>query len=184
MRLFVGIDLPPEILDTLDRLLRRLRPAARIKWSPPANMHITTKFIGEWPADQLDELVKALGGIAPPGEIPVSIRGLGWFPNQRAPRVFWAGIEAGDGLEALARETDASMARLGIERDRRRFSPHLTLARIKSPMDLTALHRAVNALDSVDFGSFTATSFFLYESELRPSGSVYTKLAGFPLEKR
>lgn len=182
MRLFVAVNLPPEILDSLDRLLRRLRPTARIKWSPTANMHITTKFVGEWPADRLDELVQALNGISPPGEIPISIRGLGWFPNQRAPRVFWAGIEAGDGLEALARDTDAATARLGVERERRRFSPHLTLARIKGPADLTALDRAVETLAPTEFGSFTATRFFLYESELRPSGSVYTKLASFPLE--
>jgi RNA 2',3'-cyclic 3'-phosphodiesterase len=183
MRLFVGLDLPAETVGSLETLLGRLRPTARIAWSPPANLHITTKFIGEWPEDRLDELRAALAAIPPRDPIAVHVRRVGFFPNPHAPRVFWCGIEA-PGLEALAADTDNAMSALGIERESRAFSPHLTLARVKERLDLQPLREAIVALPSLDFGRFEVRSFFLYRSQLRPSGSVYTKLAEFPLLNR
>src|SRR5689334_15624132 len=112
MRLFTGLDLPGEIVGNLKSLLDRLRPAVRINWSPPENLHITTKFIGEWPEERLDELKSVLATIEPRAPIPVHIRKLGFFPNPHAPRVFWCGIDA-PGLEALAAATDRATAGLG-----------------------------------------------------------------------
>ena len=180
MRLFTALDLPPDVAGNLEDLLRRLRPTARIHWSPPANLHITTKFIGEWPEARLDELKSAL--LAMPGRAPVvvSLRNVGFFPNPRAPRTFWCGIDAPK-LAALAADTDQKTAALGIARETRPFSPHLTLARIKDRVNLDALHQAIASLPTTEFGRFEARSFFLYLSQLRPSGSVYTKLAEVPL---
>ena len=182
MRLFAGLDLPAGVVASLEELLERLRPAARIQWSPPANLHVTTKFIGEWPEERLEELKGALAGIPPRPPIAMRIRELGFFPNARAPRVFWCGIEA-PGLAELAAETDRAASALGIPAEAREFSPHLTLARIKERLDLEPLRQAIGALPSVEFGSFQARSFFLYRSQLRPGGSVYTKLAEFPLSR-
>ena len=179
MRLFTAIDLPDDILRNLENLLAKLRPTARIQWSPPANLHITTKFIGEWPDARLDELKTALSGMGPHPAIPVEIRRIGFYPNPHSPRIFWCGIEA-DGLDALAAATDRATAALGIGSESRAFSPHLTLARIKERVNLQPLREAVAALPSLDFGRFTAASFFLFQSKLRPTGSVYTKLAEFP----
>ena len=181
MRLFTGIPLPADVVRRLDELTRRLKPLARIKWSPLANLHITTKFIGDWPANRLAELKGALADLPLPGEIRIAVRGLGWFPNERAPRVFWAGVEDPGGLSALARETEARLERLGIARENRKYSPHLTLARIKEPAPLHALLRELAARPAAGFGEFTAAAFHLYQSELRPGGSVYTSLAEFPL---
>ncbi len=183
MRLFTGIPLPDAVAGHLDRLLHRLQPTARIKWSPVENLHVTTKFIGEWPAERLDELTAVLGQLRVCGAVSIAVRGLGWFPNERAPRVFWAGIEASPELRQLAEQTDRRLHRLGIEPEKRPFSPHLTLARIKGPAELDSLHRAIAELPSLEFGVFTATSFHLYRSELRPSGAVYTSLAEFPLRR-
>ena len=180
MRLFVALDLPPEVVRSLENLLAALRPAARIAWSPPANLHITTKFIGWWPDERLPEVAAALAGLPRRGPVDVAVRGLGFFPNARAPRVFWCGIEA-PGLEELAAATDRAAAALGIPPETRPFSPHLTLARIKERLDLEPLHRAIAALPSVEFGRCQARSFFLYRSEPHRAGSVYTKLAEFPL---
>jgi 2'-5' RNA ligase len=163
-------------------LLRRLKPAARIQWSPPANLHVTTKFIGEWPEARLGELKTVLEGLPGRDAVPVRIRGVGFFPNPRSPRVFWCGIEA-PGLPELAADTDSATAELGIPREDRAFSPHLTLARIKERVDLQPLREEIAALPSLEFGSFQAASFYLYQSTLRRTGSVYTKLAEFPLTK-
>jgi 2'-5' RNA ligase len=182
MRLFVALDLPPATVRLLEELQRSLRPLARIRWSPAGNLHITTKFIGEWPEARLDELKTALAGIPPRGRIAIRVGGLGFFPNPRAPRVFWCGIEEDAcGLAELAAATDRATAALGVPAETRPFSPHLTLARIKERLDLGPLHRAIAGLQSLDFGAFDADSFFLYHSQLRPAGSVYTKLAEFPL---
>lgn len=184
MRLFTAIDLPRPILETLERLIRSLRPAARIRWSPPSNLHITTKFIGDWPDERLEAVKSALAGLAPREPFPVEVRGLGWFPNARAARVFWAGIHAPAALGELAADTEAALEELGIPREARAFSPHLTLARIKDPVPLEPLRQAVEKLGPPEFGSFTVESFSLYESQLRPGGSVYTRLAEYPLGRR
>ena len=180
MRLFTGLDLPPDLIVKLEELQRRLKPAARIGWSPPANLHITTKFIGEWPEARLPELKAALAGLPARPPIHVAIRNTGFHPNAHAPRTFWCGIEAA-GLHDLAADTDRATQMLGIASEKRAYSPHLTLARIKDRVDIQPLRQAIAELASREFGAFEATSWFLYQSTLKPSGSVYTKLAEFPL---
>ena len=182
MRLFTALDLPADVAGNLEDLLRILRRAARIHWSPAANLHITTKFIGEWPEERLAELKSALAAV--PGRAPIDLclHRLGFFPDARRPRAFWVGIDA-PGLTSLAADTDRAAGGLGIAPESRPFSPHLTLARIRDrdQLDLQGLHRAIAGLPSTEFGSFQARSFCLYLSQLRPSGSVYTKLAEFSL---
>lgn len=182
MRLFVGLDLPPDVVGNLERLLQELRPTARIHWSPPANLHITTKFIGQWPEERRSELQAALGRLPARPPIEVHIQRVGFFPNPHAPRVFWCGVDA-PGLEALAADTDQATSALGIESEKRAFSPHLTLARIKERLNLQTLREKIAMMPSLDFGTYTAGSFFLYLSRPGPKGSVYTKLAEFSLTK-
>jgi 2'-5' RNA ligase len=179
MRLFTGLDLPEDVVGNLERLLEKLRPAARIGWSVPANLHITTKFIGEWPGERIEELKLALAAVEARAAIEVAVRKVGFFPNARAPRVFWCGVEA-PGLARLAADTDDATLRLGVDPEKRAYSPHLTLARIKQRQDLERLHAAIQGLADIEFGRFAARRFFLYRSRLQPGGSVYTKLAEFP----
>jgi 2'-5' RNA ligase len=180
MRLFTALELEPATMENVKRLIERLRPTAAIGWSPAGNLHITTKFIGEWPPERLPELRTALAGLPRRSPIQVSLRKVGFFPNPRSPGVFWCGIEA-PGLAELATDADNATAGLGIPRETRPFSPHLTLARIREPAALDKLHTAAGALPSLEFGQFESRSFFLYESQLRRGGSVYTKLAEFAL---
>ena len=183
MRLFVGLDLPANIKSNLGKLVDSLRPTAKMRWSPVANLHITTKFIGEWPEARLDEMKTALSAVKGIPPFSISIRGLGWFPNPHRPRVFWATVRAPEQLTQLAAATEDATASLGIARETRPFSPHLTLARMPDPaVDLAALRRAVAGLPSDDFGAFDATVFHLYLRKMGPGGSVYSKLATFPLE--
>jgi 2'-5' RNA ligase len=178
MRLFAGLDLPDDVVRSLRKLIDHLQPTARISWSPPENLHITTKFIGEWPEERLEELKSQIHALPHRAPIPVHVRKVGFFPNPHAPRVFWCGIEA-PGLADLAGDTDRATATLGIPAETRAFSPHLTLARIKERLNLQPLREAIAALPSLDFGQFVTDRFFLYQSRLSPKGSVYTKLAEY-----
>ena len=176
MRLFTAIDIPEEVRSRLRALLEQWKPLARINWSPVYNLHITTKFIGEWPEAKLEEIKRALRNIPSEGAFDVSVRGLGWFPNDRHPRVLWAGVEAGQPLVALAHAADQAVAGLGGPVETRPYSPHLTLARIREAAPLDALRPAI-ARTAADFGTFRASDFFLYLS----AGGKYTRLAAFPL---
>jgi len=180
MRLFVAIDIPAEIKDALRCFVARLRPTAKIGWSPVDNLHVTTKFIGEWPEPRLDEMNHTLTSVPVKGAIDITVKGLGWFPNPRRPRVFWAGVEGGEPLHSLARATEQAAARLGVPIEERDYSPHLTLARIREAIPLDRLHQTIESFPAgcgFEFGSFSATRFFLYVS----AGGKYTQLAEFPL---
>jgi 2'-5' RNA ligase len=183
MRLFTAVTLPQDVVTALTRLIDQLRPSARIRWSPASNLHITTKFIGEWPEERLGELRAALDSLPAREPIPIEVRGLGFFPNPHAPRVFWAAVHAGPELATLAQATSQALESLGVAAEKRPFSPHLTLARIKEPLPLATLQRAIASLPAADFGAFTADRFHLYLSQLNPGGSVYTKLSDYAFRK-
>ncbi len=174
MRLFTAIDLPAEMLERIGEFLARLRPLANLRWTPVENLHITTKFIGEWPEARLEEMKTALGRVPGPGPVAIAIRGVGWFPNTRHPRVFWAGIEAGEPLAVLARATEQALSKLGVPVETRDYSPHLTLARLKEKVRIDDVAAAAG---NPDFGTFQVSSFFLYLS----LNGKYSKLAEFAL---
>jgi 2'-5' RNA ligase len=182
MRLFTGIDLPDDVREKLERLLMHLRPCAHLKWSAVYNLHVTLKFIGEWPEDQVPQLEAALRTLAPRQAIPTEVKGLGWFPNPHHPRVFWAGIHAGDALPALVKDIDSGLASLRIAPEVREFSPHLTLARIKEPAPLRGLRSTIAQLESVEFGAFEISRFYLYRSQPGSAGSIYTKLSEYSFQ--
>ena len=183
MRLFTGIELSEQVSRNLERLLTHLRPVAHLRWSPVYNLHITTKFIGEWPEPRLGEITAALQSIAGRPPVTIGIGGLDWFPNSRNPRVFFAPVHGGPALADLACDVESALEPLGIAKDNRPYSPHLTLARINQPVPLDQLRQAIAAFESVDFGEFPADRIFLYRSKLGATGSVYTKLAEFPFSK-
>ena len=131
MRLFTAIDLPVEMLEKLGGFLARLRPLAKLRWTQVENLHITTKFIGEWPEARMEEMKTALGSVTGPGRIDIAVRSAGWFPDDRRPHTFWAGVEGGEALAALARATERAVGKLGVPVETRVYSPHLTLARVK-----------------------------------------------------
>ncbi|HMD49668.1 MAG TPA: RNA 2',3'-cyclic phosphodiesterase [Bryobacteraceae bacterium] len=184
MRLFTGIDLSEEIRERLERLLMHLRPAAHLKWSPVYNLHLTLKFIGEWPEQKLPQLEEALRSLPPRAPFQADVKGVGWYPNPHHPRVFWVGVLGGEPLASLVHDVEAVLAPLGIAKEDREFSAHLTLARIKDPVPLQPLREAIAHLESVEFGSFRTDRFYLYRSQPGSAGSIYTKLSEFPFQPK
>ena len=180
MRLFVALDLPAEVRASLSELTSRLKKTCRgPRWVRLEDVHVTLKFIGEVPDEQVERIRSALAEIR--GLAPVEMRfaGLGFFPNERRPRVFWAGIEAGPPLAALASAIEAKLEPLWIARETREFQPHITLARLNSMEGVSALQTAVKEATATEFGRATATDFYLYRSILKSSGAEYTRLAAY-----
>ena len=181
-RLFVALELPASVRAALGEIAAQLRRAAgsNVRWTDPKGIHLTLKFIGEVPAERLEAIRGALAGIRAARPIEAAFRGIGWFPNARRPRVFWAGVEADEGLAALAAEIEHALEPLGIEREEREFHPHLTLARIKSDDGLEGLRREAERLGVPEFGRATYAEFDLMQSTLHPKGAVYTRIERFP----
>jgi 2'-5' RNA ligase len=153
-----------------------------IKWSPLDNLHITTKFIGEWPEARFEELHETLTSMPARDCFSVELRDLGWFPNERSPRVLWAGVHGGDALERLASDTEQLLLPLGIKKEERGFSPHLTLARIKNPVPLRRLRQKVQEMQSAPFGQFEVSQFALFRSDPGSNSSIYRKLREYKFQ--
>jgi 2'-5' RNA ligase len=185
MRLFTGIALDGNVQSALEQALRELRPLAPLNWSPVENLHITTKFIGEWPEQKLDELKLALSAIPAPSAFPIQVAGFGYLPNPHHPRMVFAAVKAGPDLAELARMTEDALVPLGITKEERSYKPHLTLARIGNH-PIHAVREYIAHMKTQDFGIFQASEFHLYLSTPRAggSGSQYRSLADFPLGSR
>jgi 2'-5' RNA ligase len=183
MRLFTAIDIPDEMIWKLERLISGLRPEALVKWSPIDNLHVTTKFIGEWPQARVVELENALAGLLPREPFNIHLSGLGWFPHERSPRVLWAGVQAGPELAQLAHDTEERLAPLGIPVEDRAFTAHLTLARIKNAVPLTHLRIKVQEFQPADMGSFEVKNFSLFRSDPGSHASIYRRLRIFQFQK-
>jgi 2'-5' RNA ligase len=164
MRLFIGLSIPQDVLDAMDRAVAPLQSRFAVNWSPVANFHVTTKFIGSWPDERLAELTAMLRDIPMPAPIEVSIGGLGFYPDARKPKVFYAGVVSNCALTDLAHATDRALARIGCPAETRPYSPHLTLARLKTE-NIGGLREHIQSMQNLSFGSFTAFQFHLYLSE-------------------
>jgi len=180
MRVFIAVDVPNEIRKALGEVQRALRPlTANARWVAPETIHITLKFLGETPDKRLDDIDVALTGLTWK-PFTITVRGVGFFPGTRSPRVFWAGLEAPT-MEGLSEQLDTLMERGGFEKEKRAFRPHITLARAKNTRIDSSLVSAAAKYEEHDFGSFPVDRVFLIKSTLKPSGAVYEKLKEFLL---
>src|SRR5947199_6131583 len=181
MRLFVALEVPPAVRENLASMLQTLRAVSpQTRWVRLENLHVTLKFIGEVPQTKLAGIREALSGVRSKQLVTLDFRGLGFFPNEKHPRVFWAGIVASPNLKTLAADIDKATERLGIPREQRPFSPHLTLARFGSPGLPEKLRAAIQENAARELGSLRTSQFHLIESKLHPSGAEYTTLESLP----
>src|SRR5437660_5843500 len=180
MRLFVALEIPSMVRENLASLLESLRAVSpQTRWVRLENLHVTLKFIGEVPQAKLAGIRGALAGARSEQPVTLDFRGLGFFPNEKRPRVFWAGIEASPNLKTLAADIDGATEELGIPREQRPFSPHLTLARFEPPRLPEKLRAAIHENAAREFSSLRTNKFHLIESKLKSSGAEYTTVESF-----
>ncbi len=181
MRVFVALDIPDDVRRAIASVAGKLEGTCRgARWARVADMHVTLKFIGEAPAEKVERIKSALAAVHSTTPMEMTFRGAGFFPNERHPRVFWVGISATPNLAELAADIERRMEELGIPREQRPFRPHLTLARFKSEEGLDRLRETLRGLEPLEFGSTQTGELHLYQSQLKPGGAVYMRLATFP----
>lgn len=169
MRLFVAIDLPEPVREELIRISSGL-PGAR--WTRPEQLHLTLRFIGEVDGGQFADIRDELTGIAV-APFSLQLDGLGLFPPRGRPRVLWAGLDRSDDLVRLRNQVESALARVGIARETRKFSPHITLARLKSTPP-ARVGRFLEQHGLLASRPFSVDRFFLYSSQLGRNGALHT----------
>jgi RNA 2',3'-cyclic 3'-phosphodiesterase len=183
MRLFVAVPLPGEIRERLAEVQDRLRRAqADVSWVKPGNLHITLKFLGETEPTRLDRIRPALAdGAQNVAAFAAEVAGVGTFGG-RVPRVVWVGVRDGaEPLAALAGAVEGALAGVGFPREKRGFTAHFTLGRVRSPRNIGALLDALRAEPADGFGTARVDQISLMESVLDPAGSIYTVRDRFSL---
>ncbi len=189
IRAFIAIELPDPVKDSLSSLEDRLRPAEHpyVKWVDPKGIHLTLKFLGNIATDQVPRIIEAITsasqGLSP---LKLQIGGLGAFPNLQRPRVIWVAVTGEvDPLIALQRGIDQALVPLGFAIEKRPFSPHLTLGRLRERASLgerNSIGKLVMATKSEGSPAQEVKQISLMRSTLTPSGAIYNRLASIELK--
>jgi len=179
MRAFIAIEIPDEIKKEMAAVQEQLRKAnIDASWPREDGIHLTLKFLGEVPESKIPEIIsglqKAAEGI---GRFRLEVKGVGTFPNPRNARVVWIGLAGEIGkLEKLQTAVEDAMAGIGLAKDERKFTAHLTLGRIKYIRSRDQWIATLAEIKDKSLKGFDATAVSLMQSELKPSGSVYTEM--------
>ena len=188
LRLFLALAVPPDVRAKIGRAqgqLQRHAPPGAIRWARPEQFHVTLKFLGDVPAASVEALEKSAGETCakfPP--LQMSARGIGFFPNERRPRVIWASAdEAAGRLAELYRQMEEALRWLAPADKPERFSGHITLGRFKPGRHgaLEKLMKRAGMLRPLYFGDWQAGEVEIVRSELTSTGATHTTMATFPL---
>jgi 2'-5' RNA ligase len=184
LRAFVAAELPTDLLKALAAVQAELgQRGLRVRWTRPASLHLTLKFLGDIPADRIPIVAEALRTAAVEQDaFQLTAEGIGVFPGLRRPRVLWAGLSgAGAALAQLQRRVEEQLDAAGFPREAREFHGHLTLGRFGEGAPSGAVADVLSSYAAQRFGDFEVRELVLFQSDLKPRGAVYTALARAPL---
>lgn len=183
LRAFIAIDLPQPIQESITKETARLQKSLGdkiIRWIPTHNIHLTLKFLGNIPETHVDFLKQILTKTADSNSVfDLQIQSIGSFPSLNLPRVIWLGVQSSRGLISMQKNVEEGVTKLGYEKEARKFSPHLTLGRVKQNIHPSDLQKIRETLTNFQLGKIDPArvdSVHLYQSDLNTEGSIYTKL--------
>ncbi len=186
LRAFIAISLPESVLQAIVNAQETLKGSGlKIRWVRKEGIHLTIKFLGDIDRADVERIHSAMQQ-ATQAFSPLVLQGegVGVFPDLKRPRVVWAGVSGEiEALRFLQRELEDQLDGLGFPKEKRSFRGHLTLGRIKGRMNGIKLGEALRALGDFRTTPFTAQSVVLFQSDLRPDGAVYSRLAEAALER-
>ena len=182
IRAFIAIELPEGVKFFLKELLAQLRSfGGSVRWTRPESIHLTLKFLGNVNNKLQTDLQVALTPVFTKQKpFLLTVSGVGAFPSLNKARVIWAGLEDPSGLSvALAAELEDTLEPLGFQKEKRSFTPHLTLGRVKSGIGSSELVGVMRQMSAISGPAFLADHAVLFESVLKPSGAEYSSLRRF-----
>ncbi len=173
MRAFIAIEI--EFDDSISSLMRKIsRAGVKVKAVEKENMHLTLKFLGEIDEEQVKMISEGMKSLESYSEFSINLHGVGAFPSSSRPKVIWIGVDYPDVLEDIWKSIEDISEKAGIERERRGFSPHITLARVKDHRNAWRLRDLIDEHRDDDFGERKVVEIKLKESVLTPSGPIYS----------
>jgi len=189
IRAFIAIELPDAILAEVGNIEARLKPQMppdAIRWVKADSIHLTLKFLGQVPSDQISLIMSSLRtAVVAHAPFTLEVKGAGCFPNIHRPRVVWVGVQENDHrLHALQRAVENAIAPLGYPTEIRDFTPHLTLGRLARDVrqsDQKKIGEVVEAAGVGSLGKWEVKQVALIKSDLKPTGAEYTVLTQAPL---
>ncbi|MBW1742086.1 MAG: RNA 2',3'-cyclic phosphodiesterase [Deltaproteobacteria bacterium] len=185
LRAFIAISLPESVLQAIVNVQETLKESGlKIRWVRQEGIHLTIKFLGDIDRADVERIHSAMQQVTQVfSPLVLQGEGVGVFPDLKRPRVVWVGVSGEiKVLRALQRELEDQLDGLGFPKEKRSFKGHLTLGRIKGRTDGVKLGEALRALGDFRTNPFTVQSVVLFQSDLRPDGAVYTRLAETALE--
>jgi 2'-5' RNA ligase len=186
MRLFIAIDLDDGIKENIKNLTADLKRSMQgVKWVRDEGIHITLKFLGEVPESKVEMITKTLEQVSTRYEaLDIEICHLGRFPERGDPRIIWVGaLESTGILKDLALDIEKELGKIGFEREKRSFKPHVTLGRVRRGRGSGKISSLMLENKVISFGSFQAKHIYLIRSILRPDGARYEKIGTFAFRK-
>ena len=180
LRTFIAVDLGKTIRDRAIALQETLaRSGADVKWVEPENLHVTLLFLGEVDAREAPRVCQLVAdGTRKHAAFPMTVETVGCFPNARRPRVLWVGVGQGtQELCALHADLEEPLTELGYRREERRYTPHITLGRVKSDRPPDSLAMALARHAGWKGGEIDVREILVMSSELTPQGPIYTVLS-------
>ena len=179
VRTFIAVELSQEIKENLKGIQEELKKAnADMKWARPDNIHLTLKFLGSTPAQQIPEIAGELkSGLAGFGSFSIEIAKLGSFPEKGKPRIIWAGVNAGsEDVIRLQGKIENSLKRFNFAQEDREYAPHQTIGRAKGFKNMERLQELMKTKNAVQLGNMIVENVYVIRSDLKPEGPVYTVL--------
>ena len=185
-RTFIAVDIDEYTRKNLAEVRCKLDdPRCRINWVAPENLHVTLKFLGDVPDNELSKVCEVVGEtVAQSGPVEFEVRGITAIPSLQKLRMLWAQVDEQAGLlDAIFTKIESALEPLGFPRENRPFSPHITLARIKhvpknAAIDIkSTLRKSLEQYSDTEFGFISAPNITVYTSELTPDGPIYTPIA-------
>jgi len=184
MRVFIAIELSSSVKEEMARIQERLKGTRdKIKWVDPSLIHLTLKFLGEINEGELEKVVEATKRVASKfSPFNLEVKGTGAFPSSLSPRVIWIGVNEGENVvEDLAREIEQKLNKEGFATEKKKWTPHLTLGRVKLLQDGGKLAKIIQGEKDAQVGRVRVETLSVVKSRLTPKGPIYTTLKYIPL---